>query len=71
MDISRFFTMSMGAAGDRVRWVQRKLRMAEGTPGSFDRTMDDSVRRFQSDRGLVADGVIGPVTFAALCWQPY
>lgn len=70
VDLSRFFTMSMGARGDRVRWVQRHLGQAEGTPGAFDHVMDDAVRWFQHDRGLVADGIIGPRTFAALCWQP-
>lgn len=69
VDVNRLFTMTLGSSGDRVRWVQRRLQ-AEGTPGQFDQVMLEALREFQAARGLVADGVIGPKTFAALCWQP-
>jgi murein L,D-transpeptidase YcbB/YkuD len=32
--------------------------------------LDPGVRRFQSDRGLVNDGVVGPRTFAYLARVP-
>ncbi len=59
--------------GDGVLWLQRalaELRFFEGSPsGRFDDTTLDAVRRFQGDRGLVSDGVAGPLTQIALYAQ--
>jgi hypothetical protein len=42
--------------------------LPRGAPLSpvFDKEMDDAVRRFQRDKGLEADGQIGPLTFGKL-----
>lgn len=67
VDLSRFHLMRLGEAGDRVKWVQHRLHM---TPtGVFGRSTLDVLVEFQSEHGLVPDGVIGPKTFAALCWS--
>ncbi len=56
--------------GDGVLWLQRalaELRFYRGSPtGLFDATTFEAVRRFQLDRGLVSDGVAGPLTQIAL-----
>lgn len=57
-------------SGSGVLWLQRalaELRFLDTQPTSqFDASTADAVRRFQSDRGLVADGVAGPLTQIAL-----
>lgn len=35
--------------------------------GRFDDTLESAVKSFQRDSGLVADGVVGPKTWAELC----
>ena len=57
-------TLRRGATGDMVRLVQTKV----GVPatGSFDANTEAAVRRFQRDHGLVADGIVGPRTWATL-----
>lgn len=61
----------LGDSGPAVAEVQAALvalgRMP-AVPASpvFDETTDTAVRGFQQDRGLVADGVVGPETYGAL-----
>jgi len=38
--------------------------------GRFDRETETAVRRFQRQRGLQGDGVVGPATWAALTVEP-
>ena len=38
--------------------------------GRFDRETETAVRRFQRQRGLQEDGVVGPATWAALTAEP-
>lgn len=56
--------------GQGVLWLQRglaELRFYDGAPSSrYDAATTEAVRRFQSDHGLVADGVAGPLTQIAL-----
>ena len=56
--------------GDGVLWLQRalaELRMSDAPPsGEYDETTSAAVGRFQQERGLVADGVAGPLTQIAL-----
>lgn len=59
-----------GARGAAVSDLQRRLAAAGFSPGSIDgifgNQTDAAVRAFQSARGLSADGVVGPLTWAAL-----
>lgn len=61
------------AEGRGVLWLQRalaELRFLDGLPtGRFDAPTRSAVARFQRDRGLVADGVAGPLTQIALYGQ--
>jgi type II secretory pathway predicted ATPase ExeA len=56
--------------GDGVVWLQRalaELRMSDAPPsGEYDDVTSAAVGRFQQERGLVADGVAGPLTQIAL-----
>lgn len=67
VDMNRFNLMARGATGERVRWLQRRL----GTPrsGMFDTGTERALRAFQTSRGITADGVVDPRTFAHLCWS--
>jgi GH25 family lysozyme M1 (1,4-beta-N-acetylmuramidase) len=67
VDMNRFNSLLRGSSGDAVKWAQRRLGIA--TSGKFDNAMFDAVVAFQRSHGLVDDGIIGPRTFAALCWE--
>jgi len=70
VDLDRFNMLRRGARGTRVAWVQRRIRMSACAAGIWDAAMDAAVEAWQRSRGLVADRVIGPVSFAALGWTP-
>jgi len=61
--------LRMGSNGDAVKILQAGLNgkgyrlVADGVFGS---NTDGAVRRFQADRGLQADGIVGPRTWNAL-----
>ena len=63
-------TISPGASGDVVRRLQRALRRTPdpGLPvdGIFSPQIEAAVKFFQDSEGLVADGVVGPLTWSAL-----
>jgi peptidoglycan hydrolase-like protein with peptidoglycan-binding domain len=72
--------LKLGSTGDDVKRVQRSivrdgyrsaandlgLNGAEDVDGIFGPRTDTAVRRFQETRELVVDGVVGPITWAAL-----
>lgn len=72
--------LQLGSTGDDVKRVQRSivrdgyrsaandlgLGGAEDVDGIFGPRTDTAVRRFQQTRGLVVDGIVGPITWAAL-----
>ncbi len=65
-------TIGIGSTGDDVKRVQRALaRMLDYNPfgpitGLFDAGVETAVKLFQQNNGLVADGVVGPSTWAKL-----
>ena len=76
VDLSHYVTVVGGprlgapAVGRDVRSLQRQLRRADVRPGRIDGRFgpatEAAVRRFQRRQGLTADGVVGPLTAAAL-----
>lgn len=66
VDMNRFNVTGQGASGDRVKWVQRRLGIAQG--GTLDAATESGLRAFQGRKGLPADGKVDIRTFARLCW---
>jgi GH25 family lysozyme M1 (1,4-beta-N-acetylmuramidase) len=68
MDMNRWNVCMPGERGRRAAWVQRRLKMLGPVTGVMDAATVDVLRRFQAKAGLVADGYVGPRTFARLAW---
>jgi len=66
VDMNRFHAIGRGAAGDQVKWVQRRLGIAQD--GNFD-AATQALGAFQRKRGVPETPVIDPRTFAFLCWS--
>ncbi len=68
-------TIRRGQVGAEVSDVQRRLGDIglawNADPGVFDRATEDAVRTFQQQRGLRADGVVGPETWHELVGASY
>jgi peptidoglycan hydrolase-like protein with peptidoglycan-binding domain len=68
-------TIGPGSTGDDVKRLQRVLaRQLLWNPfgpitGVYDASLETSVKAFQQNEGLVADGIVGPATWAKL--PPY
>ncbi|MBV9368017.1 MAG: peptidoglycan-binding protein [Solirubrobacterales bacterium] len=61
--------LGLGSTGDLVVWLQEHLvsvGYATAVDGDFGPTTQAAVQQFQSVRGLTADGIVGPATWAAL-----
>ena len=63
-------TLSEGAIGTDVRWAQyllvRRTMSYDQVDGVFGPVTANAVRQFQRDSGVDDDGIIGPLTWAAL-----
>jgi peptidoglycan hydrolase-like protein with peptidoglycan-binding domain len=63
-------TLRQGMKGLRVQALQAKLIALGYDPGTadglFGARTKAAVQKFQTDKGLVADGIVGPLTQAAL-----
>lgn len=63
-------TIAIGATGDVVRRAQRALRRTPDlgvvVDGIFGSTTETAVKTFQHASSLVADGIVGPLTWSAL-----
>ena len=63
-------TIGPGTVGDTVRRLQRALRRTPDlgltVDGVFGAQVEAAVKFFQSSSGLVADGIVGPITWNAL-----
>lgn len=57
-------TLRRGDRGEAVKIVQAKV--GAGADGIFSPNTEALVRRFQSAKGLVPDGIVGPRTWAAI-----
>jgi putative chitinase len=56
--------LKVGSTGDRVKQIQEKL--GEDADGIFGLVTKQAVEKWQAANGLVADGIVGPKTFAAM-----
>jgi len=69
VDLNRFFDLRLNCrSGERVKWLQRKLGVTN-VDGVFGPKTDATLRVWQASVGLVSDGIVGPSTFAMLCWK--
>jgi len=63
-------TVSSGATGKAVRRLQRALRRTPNPSltvnGIFGSELEAAVKDFQQGAGLTPDGIVGPLTWAAL-----
>lgn len=66
VDMNRFNSLFKGSTGNRVKWVQKRL--GTKVDGKFGAKTEKACRDLQLHQGLVSDGIVGPRTFAALCW---
>lgn len=58
-------TLKLGSKGDDVRLLQKKLGGLK-VDGDFGNNTRKAVLNFQNSNGLVADGIVGPKTWAKL-----
>jgi peptidoglycan hydrolase-like protein with peptidoglycan-binding domain len=63
-------TIRRGSTGNPVRRAQKRLTLGgydtTGVDGIFGADTEAAVRRFQGDRGLTVDGIVGPRTWAEI-----
>jgi peptidoglycan hydrolase-like protein with peptidoglycan-binding domain len=63
-------TIRPGSTGNPVRRAQKRLTLGGydtgGVDGIFGASTEAAVRRFQGDRGLTVDGIVGPRTWAEI-----
>jgi len=58
-----------GALGASVEWIRNRLApryVPADSAAVLDEKMQQAIRRFQAERGLRSDGVVGPETLLAL-----
>ncbi len=67
VDMNRFGTMTKGAAGAKVKWLQRRLGIAQS--GTFDGATETALTAFQGKSGLEEIATVDLRTFAYLCWS--
>jgi N-acetylmuramoyl-L-alanine amidase len=64
-----------GSTGPEVEDIERRLEAlghaCGGDPSVFDHDTEAGVRAFQQQRGLIADGIVGPETWQALVGASY
>jgi peptidoglycan hydrolase-like protein with peptidoglycan-binding domain len=57
-------TLRRGAKGDLVKIIQAKVGV--GVDGDFGARTEAAVRAFQASKGLVPDGIVGPMSWKAI-----
>lgn len=59
--------LKKGSTGDEVRELQTALKAlgydVGAVDGQFGASTESAVKKFQSDRGIPADGIVGPITW--------
>lgn len=69
IDLNRMRPLQKGVTGERVKWLQRRLGI-KLVDGKFGPQTDKAVRALQAAKNdLVPDGIVGPRTYAYLCWM--
>jgi len=61
--------LQLGDRGEKVSDIQRRLEVAGypvGDIGTFDEVTLEAVQKFQQEKGLKVDGIVGRQTLAAL-----
>ncbi|PCI20472.1 hypothetical protein COB64_02010 [Candidatus Wolfebacteria bacterium] len=71
IDVSSFKTMRLGSTGEEIQSIQTILNRQDPSPnlelsGEYDESTRAAVIAFQKNNNLVADGIAGKNTFAAL-----
>ena len=61
-------TLKKGSRGDDVKTLQRTLKLYPD--GIFGALTEEAVKEFQRKYGLVADGIVGPNTWALIQGDP-
>ena len=56
--------LKVGSTGENVKKVQKKLSL--DADGIFGLVTKQAVEAWQTENGLVADGIVGPKTFKAM-----
>ncbi|MET0606495.1 MAG: peptidoglycan-binding protein [Beijerinckiaceae bacterium] len=70
--ISPFPVVKNGSNGHPIKTLQHLLRargQSVAVDGAFGPQTEGAVKAFQQSRGLTADGIVGPVTWAAVIVQ--
>lgn len=70
--ISPWPTVKTGSSGHPIKTLQYLLRAREHSAvvdGAFGPKTEAAVKAFQAGHGLTADGIVGPMTWAALVVQ--
>ena len=62
------YVLKIGQSGDLVRILQELLNIVPD--GEFGNDTRSAVLKFQKEKGLKADGVVGPLTWLALDYNP-
>ncbi|MBD1913256.1 peptidoglycan-binding domain-containing protein [Leptolyngbya sp. FACHB-8] len=63
-------TLSLGSVGEDVQRLQNSLNTLDFGPidedGVFGESTKAAIKSYQSSRGLTADGIVGPETWARI-----
>ncbi len=74
-DTSGFYTIKKGCKGGAVErlqtWLARDLGYGLAVDHDFGPATEAAVKKFQTEHGLEADGVVGKMTWAALAQARY
>ncbi len=74
-DVSQFYTVKRGCKGGAVErlqtWLARDLGYGLAVDHDFGPATEAAVKKFQTEHGLEADGVVGKMTWAALAQARY